>query len=423
MKLKEKVISLEINNEINYSDLITEINRYRHSTNGDMFISNYIKNLEHKIFVGTERQALLSFSYSELHKEANNRNLVSGDKVCFLQGVDVPRYKFKEVGDEIGFVTKRSIENSNILVIGKKAIEKVFTHHWRNSPYEILYHRLEKILTFYGLEDQLVDLFPEELGPIEEDTKIIVESNVSRILNMLPTPSTISWSDFSYLMPERSYYICLEHERDTSNDDIYNRIEYAISNNLEIMTSEFVNDFITGTVEADDKMYKRLDQMLSSGDMGNIELAMETMTNLDYSNSLFTMLVLLNKHRDTLKYTRSYSSVSFKGFRQRLNDSLSNTTYRSQDDYVFNNYINYVGYIQILGKLKILTKRNILALKNSIVADMGRFMGTAYFQVDKVKYTDTLQNLLEISEQNIEELGDTFKDLNNYEFISQYSLT
>lgn len=424
MHLKETVISLGINRDkINTYEIVDELNRYRHSSNGDVLISSYIKNLGHKLFVTEHRQVILSLSYSEIQKSASNRNLVSGDKVCFLPGVEVPRYKFKEVGDEIGFVTKRSIENSNILVVGKKSIEKVFSYAWRNSPFEILYHRLEKILTLYGLEDQLVDLFPEELGPIEEDTKLILGREVYRILHMLPTPSTAGWSEFSMLMPERSDYVCLDDERDTSNDDIYNRVEYAILNNLEIMTSEFVNDFITGTVEADDKMYKRLDQMLCSNDRGNIELALETMTNLDYNNSLFTMLVLLNKHKDTIKYSKSYTSVSFKGFRQRLNDSLGTESYRIEDDYVFNYYINYVGYIQILGKLKILTKKNILALKNSIVTDMGRFMGTNYFQVDKVKYTDTLQNLLDISQQNIEELGDNFKDLNNYEFISQYALT
>ena len=39
----------------------------------------------------------------------NNRDLVNGDKVFFLPGTSLPRYKFKEVGDEVGFKAKRKI--------------------------------------------------------------------------------------------------------------------------------------------------------------------------------------------------------------------------------------------------------------------------------------------------------------------------
>ena len=352
------------------------------------------------LFKLSTKEVFIESKFKEL--PFNNRDLVNGDNVFFVPGVTVPRYKFKNKGDEVGFYTKRNIEKSNVVVIDKSCFPDMFDATWKTSANVSTKTLLSEMFSHFNLLNELDNLDNLNVDQTGTDISIVMSQEVYRFLYNFPQDRSRSYCPWYEHLSGRYSSIIDPDKFSEKTKNNFEYLKYALDYNLEIMEGSHINNFLTSEVKADEKMYTRLKQMIISSNQSDTDLAMETLTNLDYEDTLLEMLILLNENGSSMKYSNVWNTVSFKSFRSSIDNLLNSTGMYFSKDAIFNTFFQYTRYIEILGKLKILKEDHLRVLKDEVSRDISQFTGREFFKVTKVNYTPLLQGYLEESKKNLE---------------------
>ena len=336
------------------------------------------------------------------HKDLNLQyvTLKAGDNVYFIPGVSVPRYKFKDKGDEVGFKTKRSMDNANIVVIDKKLYEKHQNRRsWGNSKNSYSLEELDKILDI--LEINSVDTFidQEGLDIIEKnDDRILVSAAAMRLLRNC-TSKTRNDLEYSQLIYNYSYEECITKEDDEALSEFIELLESVYTNNKTLVSAECIMSQITSSVKLTEKMSSRLTQMFQA-DEASRELAVETLTNLEINkHTMFELFLLINKNSMYIYGTKAFNQVAFKAFRNTL-DTFVNP-WRNGKDVLFNHVFNYSEVIDLLGTLKVLKPEHVKFFMDDIKKDLQSNFASNFFKIEKIQASDRLKKYLEESKENL----------------------
>jgi molybdopterin converting factor small subunit len=306
----------------------------------------------------------------------NNKNLnlqevtlKAGDNVYFIPGVSVPRYKFKDKGDEVGFKTKRSMDSANIVVIDQKLYEKHKNRRtWGNSKNSYSLEELDKILNILEINSVGTFISQEGLDMIEKNgDRILVSAAAMRLLRNC-TSKTRNDIEYSELIYNYSYEECITKEDDESLFEFIQLLESIYTNNKTLVSAECIMSQITSSVKLTEKMSSRLTQMFQA-DHASRELAAETLTNLEINkDTMFELFLLINKNSMYIYGTKAFNQVAFKAFRNTL-DTLVNS-WRHGKDVLFNHVFNYSEFIDLLGTLKVLKAEHVKFFMEDIKKDM-----------------------------------------------------
>lgn len=377
----------------NLSEEIGNNYYYRHNNNNtwEKFVDK-MKELNTNPFISS-----IETYYRDEIETSNfnfdNHALKSGDNIYFIPGTAVPRFKVKEKGDSVGFKTKKSYENANVFVLDDKSLKKLSL---KRSPFEnrIVYTNFCKFVEHIGLD--VSTLLPEEERELAQNTNEIYFSNyLSTIVTNLNTETTeeiISLNRWVKRDYHREEFFNEESKKllNLINDVCYDPKKILISGSMVL---EQLND----STSIDEKMYNRLNQMLSS-DTASIELAMDLMCNVDLKKSLFYILLIIKDHSQKIRWSNTYGHSNFKAFRQSMDDLMG-----SSRDRVF--HYNYTGFeiIDALGKLKMLKKEHVDYFKEDIKNSFAYSLYKEFFNVSKIEATDKLKKMLIASAENLKE--------------------
>jgi len=336
----------------------------------------------------------------------SSRDLVAGDQVYFHPDVSLPRFKFKDAGDKVGFKVKRSYKDANVLVLDAGAIKKSANRlDWRErSAKTYNYEELKLQLNQSGVNFD--SLFSQEqldyINNLAEDERYIIhlESGVEDLLSNLSNSrfsnyeSLTSYDLYSWLSLSK----CVDYDR-INNRSYFALINHFIENNKEIIETSVVMAQVTPKTALTEKMVARLSQMLSSGVDADVSLAMETITNLDIESDFYKLMKLLNQHKDTIRWHSSYRQVNFKGFRTTLDAYVSTAkdSIRNYSDFLFEQNLDWHNYLEVLGQTGNLKEEHLVDIlpmyKNAMKSSMMYF--DRYFQIKSIQLSDYTKELLE----------------------------
>lgn len=325
--------------------------------------------------------------------------LKAGDNVYFVPGVSVPRYKFKDKGDEVGFKTKRSVDAANIVVIDEKVFEKnTKTQNWSASFRCLDYSNLETIFSTLNLN--IEDVISEEQKELIEstNTSVLVETFVNTLLTR--GLDHIVHNNANYREAINNYHY--EHVNFKANypeiDEFLCFLEHVETSGKTLTSATCILKQVAAKTDLTENMYKRLDQMLKS-DEASQELAMETITNLDVESNFFLFLKLINDNKN-IRWHKAFNHVNFKALRNTLDEKIKPV--RNSKDYLFVTSLYYNDIIDILGTLKVLKQEHIEYFLKDIKKDMSYSVASRYFKIERITATDQLKKYLEESKENLE---------------------
>lgn len=208
------------------------------------------------------------------------------DKLFFLAGCTVPRFKVKQLCEATGMTTVKAIENSTVTIYGDDTENSItrYQHSW------------------YNLSKERFLQFIEENYPIGDPV-------IMKLKTILEDPETyhnVDTSDYSLrrtLTGHESFVLKPVMNTDFKSDNIWVSEEskiMAFDRMLEDgRTLVHQNDLLTiiniNNV-MDKEMYEQTDKMFSSEDENNHVLALEIMANCDYEKSALYLWLLMKDH-------------------------------------------------------------------------------------------------------------------------------
>lgn len=332
--------------------------------------------------------------------EFDNVNLASGDNIYIVPGTDLPRYKIREKGKEVGFNIKRDVDKSNVVIFDKNIFKKL--NRWYSSGYiKVNYTVFREYIKNHGIDPSF--LFSEDqISLLEDDpTDVFYISNIAR--------STVNFDDlFNEFIYEYVKYYPLKPG--SPEIECYDLLENLVNNQKIVLNSSEVLQDLNSSVILTEKTYNRIKQMLES-DNDSRSLAMEMLCNINLEKSAFFVLKLIRDYSQNIYLNNSFHHANFKSFRTLL-DNFFDT---SRKDELFHNNITEDGMIRYMGSARLLTQEHLEELMDPIknlISNSNPYK--RYFQIKNVIATDHLLTLLKNSAENLKQIKEK-EELENVE--------
>lgn len=226
---------------------------------------------------------------NSLRLKAKGTYLLPGDMVLFSKYSKVPRFKFGEYAKTKSLKKVLSLDKASAVAIDVEYFLSQFAMHTSMSEY-IKCSRT----WFTGLANHS---WPEEF--------YIQPASVDYIKKALPTFGSNVLEKVKLKMIYR-HCISIMPPLVKELNDLYKTTKTIISDN------SILGDINQG-IEIDTAVYAQLQQMITSGEKGNVSLAMELMANADYRKSELKIALLLNRfYADYMATNASRNLVNFK---------------------------------------------------------------------------------------------------------------
>lgn len=323
-----------------------------------------------------------------------------GDNIYFVPNLAFPRYKVREKGEEIGFKIKRSIDDSNYVIVDTKAINNNLQKMSNRS------HTGLATLTKFNFDQIAEDLnipidYSNLESEIDNNTLLYFPNGYAKSMDFI---FTILNHDSYYEYKVNSYETGIDlRDIDSNNKELanamYNILTHAYNKTKKFISSNDLLDLINPKVIITDTMYTRLKQMFESSNKDNLMLAMETMANVDIKKSLFNIIKLCNDYGHMMRWSDGYNHVNFKAFRTSLNDMVG-----LGRDTIFSTRLHFTDTIEILGKNQVLTKVHLDSFKAEMERHLIDYRLGKFFKVEKISATELLVGYLKDSKEYLNQV-------------------
>lgn len=404
--VKKQGIRVYLNSEIKkLYDFKPLFNQYSYSQQPQSFTLSWLGLSEHTAAINrinNSNHNLFTFVSTNFYKcnlnednfDFDNHTLAKGDNLYFIPGSCIPRFKVKEKGEKVGFKTRKTSDNANVIIFDDKALSKNQISMSRDSI-QVSLSNFNRILDVMGqrIEDLLT---PEQLLIIANDNDLLYVDNDISSLNQAFTNN-----DCTAAFPTRGWR---GHDVDAYTTGVSNPeaqagldiIHDACNDpNKIILNSTQVLAQINDTSVINPEMYTRLSQMLD-GDKNSVTLAMELLSNFDLKRSIFYILLLIKEYSGKMRWSFNYNHSNFKAFRISI-DSLLN----AGKDNLFNHGIRGTNVIGLLGEAKLLKKEHVEHFKDDVKSSFSYGDYSRFFEVSNIVSTPTLKKMLEESAVNL----------------------
>lgn len=220
----------------------------------------------------------------------------SGDKLFFLNGVTIPRFKIKKFYEDTGAKGVKYLESANLIVIGKKTIQEHFeqTRLYRAAKEEIIkYIDNWKLDNTSEEETWAVDLLTL-INEIDEDVCIFGYYNKDRLIGAGVN-----------MYNQNSDYIEISTES-------YDKLEKILNLKCTIIDETTILKQLNSTVVMNHEIFNSIQNLMNSSDQENMKIAMELMSNCDYDSSGVYLLLLLKQYSNKIERMHTKHHINFK---------------------------------------------------------------------------------------------------------------
>ena len=344
--------------------------------------------------------------YDQLERGAINEllavdtsyKLSSADKIYFMPGCVVPRFKVKQYCESTGLSVSKTIDNANIIIKGDGSESEIVDD-------DSLYYRLptKKFASF-----------------IKKNFDFTEHPFVKALFDLLADPDLYPFVSLSGWSTSNTLKDCEEWDHVLSDVDIMssnhrvwksterslNDLDKIIASGKTILHEDVVLQIIGETTIMDKEMYDELNKMFDSHDVNNHVLAMEVMANCNFEKSALYLLSLFKKNRNSISSRTERNHVNFKSLCKFFGVKPGE-------------YLSLDSVIEIAKNKNLITKEEIPTLmylaKEELEEDLRQ--QTDHFNIGEISINSDLSEAIEKADQlrlaKENSIQDVPQDLNN----------
>jgi hypothetical protein len=323
-----------------------------------------------------------------LENRINEYLPAKGDKLYFLDGVNVPRIKLKDLALQYGIKTVRDLKDATHIFASKNTQAKICDGNWMYS------------------------LRTEDFKAICDDTNIRIDDRYRENIREALENYTEDRLLFNYEMAGQIRHgdndaLC-EHADKIITSNMYYSVDSDYMKLSEIISTNAIYDesailkHINGddATIIDETMYEQIHQMFESSDKDNHILAMEIMANSNYTESLLYLEMLFKEHSTDMGNCHTRNHVNFKSL---VNYLGKNKTYLST---------SLDAVVRSLIDKQVITKDMMDVLMRRYADEIADGGDSTYFKVKTITLHEDLLKSLNVNYtyQHVEEFtpeGDT----------------
>lgn len=274
-----------------------------------------------------------------------------GDKLYFLPGCSIPRFKVKLFCETHKVALVKYKEKADKIFFGKDTLKDLFSSL---SGYQ---YNKEEVLNYLKTKENISD-----------ELVNIIESSTANIISI------------AYHLNNK-----LDIESDMNDDSFYeindlDTLKYLQQSNV-YSDIQIVNKLNTGTIMTQQD-YDNIKALIESDDTTNLVLAMETMANFDYQESAVYLLLLFHEFGKVFYFNKFKNHINFKSLIKYFDiKNLSNFT------------LNDI--IDSLIKRKLMNKKNLDMLMPNIHENLKESAKLEHFKIKEIDITDELNEALQ----------------------------
>lgn len=323
-----------------------------------------------------------------LENRINEYLPAKGDKLYFLEGVNVPRIKLKDLALEYGIKTVRDVNDATHVFASKNTQAKICDGNWF---YSITTEDFKSICddTNIRIDDRYRENIREALENYTED-RLIFNYEQAGVIRHGDNEALNLYSD--KVISSTMFY---------SVDSEYIKLSKIISTH-NLYDESAILKHINGddATVIDESMYEQIHQMFESSDIDNHILAMEIMANSNYTESLLYLEMLFKEHSHSMGNCRTRNHVNFKSL---VNYLGKNKNYLST---------SLDAIVKSLIEKQVITKEMMDVLMTRYSDEISYSGDSAYFKVKTITLNEDLLKSLNVNYtyQHVEEFtpeGDT----------------
>jgi hypothetical protein len=340
----------------------------------DSYASEVVFKLE-PMFCLDNRNELL------LENRINEYLPAKGDKLYFLEGVNVPRIKLKDLALEYGIKTVRDVNDATHVFASKNTQAKICDGNWF---YSITTEDFKSICddTNIRIDDRYRENIREALENYTED-RLIFNYEQAGVIRHGDNEALNLYSD--KVISSTMFY---------SVDSEYIKLSEIISTH-NLYDESAILKHINGddATVIDESMYEQIHQMFESSDIDNHILAMEIMANSNYTESLLYLEMLFKEHSHSMGNCRTRNHVNFKSL---VNYLGKNKNYLST---------SLDAIVKSLIEKQVITKEMMDVLMTRYSDEISYSGDSAYFKVKTITLNEDLLKSLNVNYtyQHVEE--------------------
>jgi hypothetical protein len=308
-----------------------------------------------------------------LENRINEYLPTKGDKLYFLEGVNVPRIKLKDLALQYGIKTVRDVNDATHVFASKNTQAKICDGNWL---YSITTEDFKAICddTSIHIDNRYRENIREALENYTED----------RLLFDYDEAGVIRHGDNDALN-EHADEIITSSMHYSFNSDYMKLSEIISTHNLydESAILKHINGDDATII--DESMYEQIHQMFESSDTDNHILAMEIMANSNYTESLLYLEMLFKEHSNSMSNCRTRNHVNFKSL---VNYLGKNKTYLST---------SLDNIVRSLIEKQVITKDMLDILMRRYADEIQHSGESKYFKVKTITLDEELLKSLNVN--------------------------
>jgi hypothetical protein len=315
--------------------------------------------LESKLIPVIENMGISEFANKalEIQKEYIPKK---GDKLFFLPGCTIPRFKMKKFCEQYGTAMVKYQTSATALFIGADSLQELI----RSAPSYTI--SKSTVLPYFERFDHEI---AERIKSTDSDKVYMSGENVVNALRDLYNQAP-SWSptyDYNAIMFNNLHALdTFVNIRDSEN--IYNQADIARK--------------LNSGAEMTKEQYESIQRLLESTDTSNHKVAVEIMSNCDFERSAGFLLLLISKHGETIHYCPTSGHVNFKSLKKFFNIKYTSA-------------LQFPGVVQILLDKKLMNQENLDLLLPLVTENIKNTVGINHFIPSSFTYSDEIYKGLE----------------------------
>ena len=290
-----------------------------------------------------------------------NYQFSKDDRLYFMPGCTVPRFKVKQLCKEIGLSVVKSPDSATVAIRGEETPEEIV-----KSDYAHYYFTKDQILNFvtknYGAG--VMGVYDLKKLLTLDTTFDVVEINDYSTRELMCGKNNVDWVITTTAPKTSTIYLWMSETKRLADFDTIIESGMKIADQMDLLA-------IINSHNMDEAMYYETKKMFESEDTNNRVLAMELMANCDYEKSAVYLLSLYQIFQSEIRNSKEVDHVNFKSFLKFFNLDK-------------NNHTNLNNFVQKLIEKRMLTSSNLSILMNLVKEDLTKNLKCSYFEVTEI---------------------------------------
>jgi hypothetical protein len=314
-----------------------------------------------------EKKYLQQDAIDELLSPQSSYEFKDKQKVFFLPGCTIPRFKANSYFKSIGVSTTKNSGSADVVLVGSETGKNI----------------LKVDLDYYAVNKEYLEDYVEEKCPSGSIAGVLARNILESddcfpFITFKDYSVRSSWSEYKTL-PTTTINTWITEEKRIKD------IEDAILGKKIILSESFLSDMCNQTV-MNEEMYHETRKMFESEDSNNYVLAIELMANCNYQKSGIYLLMLFKEFRGKISRIPEANHVNFSSMLSFYNLDISS-------------WLNFDEMIEALLKKDCIKKEDYKKLITLATEEFGDEFNSDYFRYSSIEPTEVLINAIEEAEQ------------------------